>query len=254
MIMLLAELTWPDVARLSKDTPVLVPIAALEQHGHHMPLFTDSMLLGEIVRRVESAMSERIVVAPLMWYGNSHHHMDFAGTLSCPPRVYLDVLCGLVDNLLTHGFRRILMLNGHGGNDVPGKQAMFEMRQHFRERSDLLLLFTTYWSLGTTPWIEMPSITQREMGHACEWETSMIMRIRPDLVGDYQQAKVVEPGNPFTPASRAWITKDRTEPGHIGKPHLATPEKGEHLFSSFTKDVVRLVDRMIVWDGRSWEG
>lgn len=252
--MLLQELAWPKVSSLSKDTPVIVPIAAIEQHGHHLPIFTDSMLLGEIVRRVELAMSDQILVAPLMWYGNSHHHLDFAGTLSCPPRVYLDMLVGLVDNLMTHGFKRILMLNGHGGNDVPGKQAMFEVRQNHRHRNDLLLLFTTYWSLGTRPWEQMPEIQQREMGHACEWETSMILRINPSLVGDYQSAEVIPPGNPFTPATRAWITKDRSRIGHIGRPHLASAEKGEHLFRSFADDTQSLLNRMLQWDGSSWEG
>jgi len=252
--MLLQELTWPKVSSLSKDTPVIVPIAAIEQHGHHLPIFTDSMLIGEIVRRVELAMSDQILVTPLMWYGNSHHHLDFAGTLSCPPRVYLDMLVGLVENLITHGFKRILMLNGHGGNDVPGKQAMFEVRQNHRHRNDLLLLFTTYWSLGTRPWEKMPEIQQREMGHACEWETSMILRINPSLVGDYQSAEIIPPGNPFTPASRAWITKDRSQIGHIGWPHLASAEKGEHLFRSFANDTQNLLDRMMKWDGSSWEG
>ncbi|HBJ37996.1 MAG TPA: creatininase [Planctomycetaceae bacterium] len=252
--MLLQELTWPKVSSLSKDTPVIVPVAAIEQHGHHLPIFTDSMLLGEIVRRVESEMSEQVLVAPLMWYGNSHHHLDFAGTLSCPPRVYLDMLVGLVENLITHGFKRILMLNGHGGNDVPGKQAMFEVRQNHRHRSDLLLLFTTYWSLGTKPWETMPELQQREMGHACEWETSMILRINPALVGDYQSADVIPPGSPFTPASRAWITKDRSQIGHIGWPHLATVEKGEHLFQAFANDTQSLIHRMLKWDGSSWEG
>lgn len=252
--MLLQELTWSKVSSLSKDTPVIVPIAAVEQHGHHLPVFTDSMLLGEIVRRVESAMTDQVLVAPLMWYGNSHHHLDFAGTLSCPPRVYLDMIVGLVENLITHGFKRILMLNGHGGNDVPGKQAMFEVRQNHRHRSDLLLLFTTYWSLGTQPWETMPELHQRVMGHACEWETSMILRINPALVGDYQSAEVIPPGNPFTPASRAWITKDRSQIGHIGWPHLASAEKGEHLFQAFASDTQSLLDRMLKWDGSSWEG
>lgn len=252
--MLLQELTWPTIASLPKTTPVVIPIAAVEQHGHHLPVHTDSMLLGEIVKRVEQAMTDKILVAPLMWLGNSHHHLDFAGTLSAAPRVYLDMLCSLVDNIITHGFQRILLLNGHGGNDVPGKQAMFEVRQTYRERTDLLLLFTTYWSLGTRPWETMPELQQRDMGHACEWETSMILRIAPQLVGDYQNAPVIEPGNPFRPASRAWITRDRSDIGHIGWPHLASEQKGEHLFSAFSADVQSLLQRMLVWDGSSWEG
>jgi creatinine amidohydrolase len=254
--MLLEELTWPAVASLSKDTPVLVPIAALEQHGHHLPLMTDSMLLQEIVRRVEAAMSAQILVTPLMWLGNSDHHLDFSGTLSCPPRVYLDLLNGIVDNLISHGFRRILLLNGHGGNDVPGKQAMFEVRQRYRSRSDLLLLFSTYWSLGEgrLPTPQDDPLQQSEMGHACEWETSMILRIAPHLVGNYRETVTVEPGRPFAPASRAWITKDRTLPGHIGSPQWATAEKGERLFTAFSNGSLDLLQKMIQWDGSSWEG
>ncbi|MCA9190534.1 MAG: creatininase family protein [Planctomycetales bacterium] len=252
--MLLSELSWPAVERLTKDLPVLIPVAAMEQHGHHLPLFTDSLLLGEIVSRVDQGCQQNVLVTPLMWYGNSDHHMDFSGTLSCSPRAYLDLLTSLVNNLLVHGFKRILLLNGHGGNDVPGKQAIFEVRQANRNRQDLLLLFTTYWSLGTQPWVDMPSIVQREMGHACEWETSMILRIRPDLVGDFQRAQTVEPGNAFLPASRAWITKELSAVGHIGSPQLASAEKGEHLFTAFTRDVTSLVNRMNDWDGQSWEG
>ncbi len=279
--MLLEELTWPTVASLSKDTPVIVPIAAIEQHGHHLPLMTDSMLLREIVRRVEAEISNQILVTPLMWLGNSDHHLDFAGTLSCPPRVYLDLLNGIIDNLITHGFRRILLLNGHGGNDIPGKQAMFEVRQRNRARNDLLLLFSTYWSLGES---RLPpnsvavrreppgsselsgtsmdgsrrsattELQQSEMGHACEWETSMILRISPELAGNYRETVTVEPGRPFTPASRAWITKDRSVPGHIGSPQWATAEKGEQLFSAFSGGCKELIQRMIQWDGSSWEG
>lgn len=250
--MLLHEQTWPKIEQLAKTTPVVIPIAALEQHGHHLPLFTDSMLLGEIVRRIEARMSNDVLIAPLQWLGNSDHHLDFPGTLSCPPRTYLDLLAGLVENFLMHGFTRILLLNGHGGNDIPGKQAIFEVRQRHRQRRDLLLLFTTYWSLGSEPWTQMPAIEQREMGHACEWETSMILRIAPELVGEYAQAPVIEPGNLFRPASRGWITKDRSHLGHIGWPHLATAEKGEHLFTVFTDDAEQLLRRMIAWDGAAW--
>ena len=89
--------------------------------------------------------------APLTWLGNSDHHLDFAGTLSAAPRVYLDLLNGLAENFLQHGFRRIVFVNGHGGNDVPGRQAIFELRQRHRDRDDVLFLFATYWSLGARP-------------------------------------------------------------------------------------------------------
>src|SRR5262245_56278629 len=131
---------WPQVAALDKATPVVIPIAALEQHGHHMPVFTDSLLLGEVLRRVKLQMAERVLYAPLMWLGNSHHHMDFPGTMSASPRVYLDLLIDLVENMIFHGFQRLVLLNGHGGNIVPAQQALFEVRQKFRARNDFLLL------------------------------------------------------------------------------------------------------------------
>jgi creatinine amidohydrolase len=247
----LAELAWPAVAALSKDTPVAIPIAALEQHGHHLPVFTDSLLLGEIVRRAAAALGDRVLFAPLLWLGNSEHHLDFAGTLSAPPRTYLDLLDGLAENFLRHGFRRLVFINGHGGNDVPGRQAVFEVRQRHRERNDLLLLAGTYWSLGARPWETLPALHQHAMGHACEWETSMLLRLAPHLVGDYRVAPPVDPGLAFASAGRGWTTRDRSGPGHIGAPHLATADKGEHLFTVFAADVVAFFERVIQWDGRS---
>jgi creatinine amidohydrolase len=252
--MLLADLTWPAVAALDKNTPVIFPVAALEQHGRHMPVFTDSMLTNELVRRTEAALGERVLIAPLTWLGNSHHHMDFAGTLSAEPRLYLDLLNGLMENFIAHGFKRLIFLNGHGGNDIPGKQAVFETRQKYRDRSDLLLLFATYWNLGAEPWTRDPSIQQRVMGHACEWETSMVLRLRPELVVDLTKTSDVPFGNAFEPASRGWIMPDRSEPGHVGDPRSATAEKGELLFQCFSESVVKMLERVIAWDGKSWEG
>jgi creatinine amidohydrolase len=250
----LTDLSWPVVQALSKDTPIVLPIAALEQHGRHLPLFTDSMLLGELIRRVAPRFEQSVVFAPLQWLGNSDHHLDFAGTLSAPPRAYLDLLCGLMDNFIQHGFKRLVFINGHGGNDVPARQAIFEIRQHHRTRSDLLLLAATYWELGGRPYEVDGSFVQRRMGHACEWETSMILRLSPELVGDISRIEPVPFGNAFEPASRGWITKDRTAPGHIGDPRQATREKGETLFRVFADDVAKLLDRVIAWDGKSWEG
>jgi hypothetical protein len=102
----------------------------------------------------------------------------------------------------------------HGGNDVPGRQAIFELRQHRRNRDDVLFLFATYWSLGTRPWEEDATFVQREMGHACEWETSMMLKLAPQLVGDFRNAAPIETGSLFAPAARGWITRERTQPGH----------------------------------------
>jgi creatinine amidohydrolase len=252
--MLLQEMTWPEVGGLPAETPVVFPVAALEQHGRHMPLFTDSLLLGEVVRRVAERLGDRVLFAPLQWLGSSDHHLDFPGTLSAAPRVYLDLLAGLCENFIAHGFRRLLLLNGHGGNIVPIQQVVFEVRQRHRTRDDLLLLGATYWLLGARPHEANAGIEQDRMGHACEWETSMMLRLDPRLARDPTQVEPVPFGMPFEPASRGWIMGDRSEPGHIGDPRRATPEKGEILFRLFADDVCNLLGRVLAWDGRSWDG
>jgi creatinine amidohydrolase len=249
--MQLSDLKWPDVEALGKDTPIVLPVAALEQHGRHLPLFTDSMILGEVIRRAAIRVRDRAVFAPLLWLGNSDHHLDFPGTLSAPPRAYIDILVGLMEGFLAHGFRRIVFVNGHGGNDVPGRQAVFEARQRHRERRDLLLLFVTYWSLAGAP---PAGLHQSAMGHACEWETSMILRIAPGLVGEWKGIPPVPQGDLFDPAGRGWTTKDRSEPGHIGAPHLASKEKGEALIEAFACGVAAFLERVRGWDGKTWAG
>jgi creatinine amidohydrolase len=245
--MQLADLKWPDVDGQSRDVPVVIPIAALEQHGRHLPLFTDSLLLGEVVRRATPPLAGRVLFTPLLWLGNSEHHLDFPGTMSAAPRVYLDLLKDLAENFLFHDFTRIVLINGHGGNIVPAQQAIFELRQKYRRRRDLLLLSATYWTLGKSPRDTDASLVQSRMGHACEWETSMILRIAPQLVGDYRAAQPVPQAEPFEPAHRGWTTKDRSAPGHIGEPAAASAEKGERLLAHFAADLVAFLERVIAW-------
>jgi creatinine amidohydrolase len=178
--------------------------------------------------------------------------MDFQGTLSASPRVYLDLLNDLAENLIAHGFRRIVFVNGHGGNITPGKQAIFELRQRHRDRNDLLLLFASYWD-NANPHAGRSDLVQSQMGHACEWETSMMLRLAPNLVKDYKRAESVGFGFGFEPAYRGWTTKDRTVTGHIGHPQDATAEKGEHLFATYAAGVGKLLENVIAWDGKSWE-
>ncbi len=234
--MKLADLKWPDIAALPKEIPAVFPIAAHEQHGRHLPLHTDSILLSEIVRRVEHQLTDSILFTPLQWFGNSHHHLDFPGTLSAEPRLYLDLLLSKLECLFAHGFRRLILLNGHGGNIIPGAQSVFELRQKHRQRSDLLLLSTTYWE-NANPAEHRKDFVQTTMGHACEWETSMMLALRPELVGDYQSAPPVPQTNPFPTAVRGWTIKEQTTPGHIGSPAAASREKGKTLLHCFAEGV-----------------
>jgi len=250
--MYLANLTWPAVQAFDRNLPVVIPVAAVEQHGHHLPVFTDSLLLGEVVRRAEIEAGDRALFLPLQWLGNSDHHIDYPGTISASPRLYLDLLRDLAENLLRHGFKRIFFLNGHGGNITPAKQAIFELRQKHRDLPGLLILFSSYWDLAK-PYEEREGYLQRDMGHACEWETSMILALAPHLVtGDVAALQTVPNGYAFEPAYRGWITKERTPTGHIGSPQAATAEKGEHLFTSFSAGVRSFLGQIEKWDGHSW--
>ena len=83
--MYLANMTWQAISALDKNIPVVIPIAAVEQHGHHLPVYTDSYLLGEVVRRAEAAVGDKALFAPLQWLGNSDHHIDFP-VISCIAR------------------------------------------------------------------------------------------------------------------------------------------------------------------------
>jgi len=80
----------------------------------------------------------------------------------------------------------------------------------------------------------------------------MILRIAPQLVGDFVSTVPVEPVTSFAPAFRGWITRERSTPGHLGQPHHASPEKGETLFQVFADDVAAMIERVIAWDGHSW--
>ncbi len=243
----LVDLPWPRVAALAEESTLVFPVAAVEQHGHHLPINTDSALLAEVVKRAQPLVAGKTVLfAPLQWLGNSDHHLDFAGTLSLDPRGYIDLLCRLLDNAIHHGFRRVVLLNGHGGNDVPGRQAVFETRQKHRLRNDLLLLFTTYWD-HAKPGASSPDLVQRSMGHACEWETSMMLAINPALVGPFQGLADISMGYEFEPSYRGWTTDDRSSVGHMGEPRHASAAKGEHLLRCYSAGVAAFLSKVAAW-------
>lgn len=250
----LLEMTWPSVHALPRATPIVFPIAAVEQHGRHMPLFTDSLLLGEVIRRVKlMPVAARVLFAPLQWLGNSHHHLDMPGTLSASPRVYLDLLQDLAENVIAHGFTRIAFINGHGGNTTPSQQALFELRQKYRDRRDLVLTSLTYWD-SANPSASIPGLSQSQMGHACEWETSMMLHLRPELVvGAVSDVPEVPFGRGAAPGYRGWTMADRSEPGHIGIPSEATAEKGEALFEVFATGVAGFLERLALYSGEGWD-
>jgi len=252
-MMELCELSWPAVQGIDRNTPVVFPIAAVEQHGHHMPVLTDTLLLTEVLRRVKlQPVAQHALFAPVLWLGNSDHHLEMPGTLSASPRVYLDLLHDLAENFLRKDFRRLVFVNGHGGNTVPSQQAVFELRQNHRQRTDLLLAAITYWD-SCDPHPQVPGLHQPAMGHACEWETSMMLALRPELVApNYRGVREVPTGTGGSPGYRGWTTPDRSAPGHIGHPAVATREKGEALFNAFAGGVAQYLQRVVAWTGDRW--
>src|SRR5688572_32357182 len=95
---------------------VIVPIAALEQHGRHLPLFTDSILCDAVVSRVETAFPGGVVALPVQWLGASAHHLGMPGTLTAELDTHVKLICEPICCLLKHRFRRFFVVNGHGGN------------------------------------------------------------------------------------------------------------------------------------------
>jgi len=116
------------------------------------------------------------------------------------------------------------------------------------------LLSLTYWESAGDPSKTIAGLVQKQMGHACEWETSMMLALAPKLVVG-EPAKVLEVpfGKSFAPGYRAWVMPDRSEPGHIGTPSAASAEKGEALFAFFAAGVASYLDRVAAWDGQSWD-
>jgi creatinine amidohydrolase len=225
----------------------------MEQHGLHLPMRTDALLLDEIVRRAERELTTNVLFAPLQWLGSSTHHLDFAGTISASPRVYIDLLIDQANSFLTHGFGRVVYLNGHGGNITPARQAAYELRQSHREQSEVLLLSVAYWDC-VPPETDWSSFAQAEMGHACEWETSMVLAIDPGLVATrYPELEAVPISNSLSPAFRAWTTRERTSFGHIGFPAEACQAKGDDLLGRFSAGVIHLLERVGSWNGQRFD-
>jgi creatinine amidohydrolase len=134
--MRLAEIRWPELAGL-KNRIFVVPLGSLEQHGPHLPLFTDSLIISHIADRVEHLLSERIVVLPVQWLGHSPHHRQF-GSVSLDVQPYISMIRGICSSLIGLGARKILLLNGHGGNDIPCKAAQRELKSEFEDLRDCI--------------------------------------------------------------------------------------------------------------------
>jgi creatinine amidohydrolase len=245
------ERNWTEIPDLT-DLVVVVPLGSLEQHGRHLPLLTDSMIGDEIVRRAEDALGDSAVFLPILWAGASDHHRRFPGTVSLRNDTYTRVLVDVLESLIGSGFKRILMLNAHGGNVMPGQTALYEVQMRYRDQDDLWLAFATWYTVAAPQIADLDILDQKRISHASELETSMILSLRPELVRmDAARGASTPAPSDVRLASRISVVRafERlSETGALGHPERATVEKGQVLFDVAVKEVVACVREVATWE------
>jgi creatinine amidohydrolase len=250
-------LTWPEINEAVRQEKVVVlPVAAIEQHGHHLPIDVDAKLATSVCLGAGEKSPEMMLVMPPVSYGYCHHVMDFPGTISIQPSTFVSTLIDIGTSVAYHGFKRIIMINGHGSNYHLVEQAGRQVNL----TTSATCLTISWWQLVADYW----NAEVRESGpggcaHACELETSMYMHIDGDNVRrdrikgaphsfmteidggmDWQKVDLtLESG----PAAIVEWTSTYTDTGSMGNPELATDEKGALTYA-------HAVDRMI--DLVSW--
>lgn len=257
--MLLFNLTWEETSQLDREMIVVVPLGSVEQHSHHLPLGTDSILVEEIAQRLEKRIPARVLLTPTVWLGCSKHHMDFSGSLTAETATFLRVGEEVVESLAQHGFRKFILLNGHGGNT--SKIAVMVESLRYRPGPILKVVGVTYWHLIRE---EIKSIRETPlggMGHSCELETSMMLACRPELVrrdrieadGPSHRSEFEEM-DMFAGSSVAMAKPFReiTRHGGFGDPTSASSQKGEQIFEAVVAKLLRLVDE--IQSGRLYPG
>jgi creatinine amidohydrolase len=179
--LLFAEMTRAELRAVAPDTTLVLPLGATEQHGPHLPSGTDFFAIEHLARAAaERASSEiSIVVAPALPYGSSAHHLIFGATLSLKTETYYRVLADLLHSLVTDGFRRIFLLNGHGGNHEIAELAARDAALDLPVR----IAAASYWNIAWDAFIACQANREcRLPGHAGIFETSLMLALHPELV------------------------------------------------------------------------
>jgi len=253
--MQLGERNWTEIERMTEQVIVL-PLGSFEQHGHHLPLLTDTMICSEIVRRAEAELGDTALFLPTLWVGASEHHRAFAGTVSISNQVYVQVLVDILESLVGSGFRRIFLLNAHGGNRLPGQMAIYDVQMRHRDKPDLWLVFGSWFVMASERLAALDQMQQENVIHACEWETSVILLLRPELVKPEAARGATIPFESafyypdFSRPSRVEVSRaidQLSATGAIGYPEIATIEKGEVVLAAAVGEVVAFVREFASW-------
>jgi len=251
--MFLQQMKWPEVDALDREKVIAVAsISALEQHSLHLPVSTDYLIGSEIVRRVEHELPRTLLCLPPIWLGCSSHHMDFAGTISLSVETMSHVLKEVTDSVMRHGFRKLLILNSHGGNRATLSYTIQAIGHSY---AGAMIVGATYWDLVTQDLWQARETEFGGMGHACELETSILLSIAPHLVDlskaepDGMTLSESEFGrNEMLASASVSVYKTFAETsrhGGHGDPRTASAEKGERFLGIITYGVKRLCDDML---------
>jgi creatinine amidohydrolase len=240
-------------ARAAADAIVLLPVASTEQHGPHLATGVDMFLGAEGCRRIAVEVSKvrPCVVAPPVWMGLAEHHVEFGGTFSLPLPVWHSLLRELCRSILRAGFKKILLVNSHGGN----MSALNALTIDLTRELDAPIATTTLYAIAHETGAYAKILEdQKTVMHACEAETSMMMVTAPDCVRGDKLAEA-HGGMSLTAASalarplHVWKSfKALTASGVAGDARKASAAKGEALFDAAAKLVA---ERLIA--GEPWK-
>ena len=233
---------------------VVIPIGHTEQHGFHLPLCTDTLIIEAIGQGVAAAIPTRALSLPVMPYGVSTHRASFAGTLNAGGRPFEDFWLGVIDTLSVMGFKMIYLVSGHGGNC----SFLTNVVKYAGERHPDIFCATAWLYLSGPQGVRALEEHRRSslggMGHACELETSLMLHLRPDLVNI---SKAVDETDFITTPSyyMDWVEggalianppwEDDSQTGAYGAGSLATKENGRIWYEAAVAEKVAHVAEII---------
>ena len=256
------HMTWPQARDIDKDKIVILPLGSIEQHGPHMPILTDTMIVTALAEAIEKEMGDDILLLPTLWAGMSDHHLPLAGTVTINPELYSRLLVRTLATISEHGFRKIFLLNGHGGNMVPANQALVELYSQGYERRDLWMGLSSYWTLAQPTINKLGSegidgirFQSPMLTHACEWEYSLGLHLFPDLCRpDQVKAIPTDFKTPYYDVDLSIHRISLSTPftafiptGAANRPELASREKGEVLFNEICAELLEFFRTLKEW-------
>ncbi|WP_299866278.1 creatininase family protein [uncultured Roseobacter sp.] len=224
-----ADFRAPDFSGIDPmKTIAILPTAAIEQHGPHLPVGTDTLIgqgmLEELRRQAPDDLDLRIL--PLQAVGKSNEHLWAAGTLTLTAATALAVWTEIGLSVARAGIRKIAIVNSHGGN----LDLVSILSRELRVQADMLAVKCQWGAFGTPE--GMYSDQEKQFGiHGGDVETSLMLHFRPQTVDmaaaqDFRSTAEQSAISPIGPVSYGWIASDLNPEGTVGEAHLATAEKG----------------------------